>query len=53
MKQLRLDQTIRNLTCSDLDIRLVVIGLGVAERKKTRLVYLLGVFLGGTEGGEK
>ena len=45
-----LDQAIRNLTCSDLEIPLVVIGLGVKGLKKTRVVYLLG-FL--EERGEK
>ena len=34
MKWLRLDQTIRNLICSDLEILLVVIRLGVNELKK-------------------
>ena len=45
-----LDQAIRNLTCSDLEIPLVVTGLGVKGLKKTRVVYLLG-FL--EERGEK
>ena len=35
-KWLRLDQTIRNLTSGDLEIRLVVIQLGVTTLKKTR-----------------
>ena len=50
MKQLKLDQAIRNLTFGDLEIPLVVIGLGVTGLKKTRIVYLLGI-LG--ERGEK
>ena len=48
--QLKLDEVIRNLTCSDLEILLLVIGLGIAELKKTRFVYLLDFFLG--KGGE-
>ena len=39
-KQLRLDQTIRNLTCGDLEISLVVIRLGVSRLKKIRFLYL-------------
>ena len=35
MKQLRFDQAIRNLTCGDLEILIVVIGLGVTGLKKT------------------
>ena len=35
-KWLRFDQTIRNLTCGDLGIPLVVIELGVTRLKKTR-----------------
>ena len=50
MKQLKLDEAIRNLTFGDLEIPLVVIGLGVTGLKKTRIVYLLGI-LGGR--GEK
>ena len=45
MDQLRLDQAIRNLTCGDLEISLVVIGLGGTGLKKTGIMYLLG-FLG-------
>ena len=48
--QLKLDEVIRNLTCSDLEIPLLVIGLGITELKKTRFVYLLDIFLG--KGGE-
>ena len=44
MKQLRLDQAIKNLTCGDLEISLVVIGL-----KKTGVVFLLGFFGGRRE----
>ena len=44
--QLRLDQTIRNLTYGDAEISLVVIQLGVTRLKKTRLVYLLDLFEG-------
>ena len=36
-KWLRFDQTIRNLTSSDLEIPLLVMQLGVTELKKTRL----------------
>ena len=36
-KQLRLDRTIRKLTCGDLEIMLVVIQLGVTSLKKTYL----------------
>ena len=36
-KYLNLDQTIRNLTCDDLEISLVVIRLGVTGLKKTGL----------------
>ena len=46
VKQLRLGQTIRNLTCGDLEIVLVVIGLGVVGLKKTRFVYLPDLFGG-------
>ena len=42
-KQLRLDQAIRNRTFGDLEISLVVIGLGVTELKKTGALYLLGL----------
>ena len=40
------DQTIRNLTCGDLQISLMVIRLGVTGLKKTTIVYLLDL-LGG------
>ena len=49
MKQLKLDQAVRNLTFGDLEIRLVVIGLGVTGLKKTGVVYILGFW---REGGE-
>ena len=53
MKQLRLHQTLRNLTCGDLEIPLVVIGLEVTGLKKTGFMYLLGLFRGrgGRSGG--
>ena len=47
MKQLWLDQAIRNLTCDDLEIPLVVIGLGITELKKAVVLHLLGFFRGG------
>ena len=37
--ELRFNQTIRNLTCGNLEIPLVVIRLGVTRLKKTRVVY--------------
>ena len=46
VKQLRLNQTMINLTCGDLEIQLVVIELGVTGLKKSGFVYLLG-FSGG------
>ena len=52
MKQLRLDEAIRNLTFSDLEIPLVLTGLGVTGLKKTEVVYLLGFFFGRGGGGE-
>ena len=54
-KQLRLGQALRNLTCGDLEISLVVIGQGVTRLKKTGFVYFLDLFEGrvrGVEGGE-
>ena len=45
-KQLRLDQTIKNLTCGDLQIPLVVIQLQVTALKKIKFVYLLDLFGG-------
>ena len=50
MRQLRLNQAIRNLTCGDLEISLVVIGLGVTGLREAGLVYLLDLF---GEGGER
>ena len=44
VSQLRLDQSIRNLTCGDLEIPVVVIRLGVNDLRKTTLVYLLYLF---------
>ena len=43
---MRLDQTIKYLTCGDLEISLVVIRLGVTRWKKLELVYLLELFGG-------
>ena len=47
---MRLDQTVRNLACGDVDILLVMIRLGVTILKKTKFVHLLDL-LGGR--GEK
>ena len=44
MNQLRLNQTGRNLTCGDLEISFVVIGLGVTGLKKTGFMHLLHLF---------
>ena len=46
MKWLRLDQTIRNLICSDLEILLVVIRLGVNELKKKQVCVPPGLVWG-------
>ena len=46
VKHLRHNQTKRNLTCGDLEISLVVIGLGVTGPKKTRFLYFLDLFRG-------
>ena len=43
-KWLRLDHTIRNFTCDDVEISLVVIRLGVTGLKKSKFVYLLDLF---------
>ena len=43
------NQTIRNLTCGDLEFLLVVIRLVVTGLKRTGLVYLLDLF--GERGG--
>ena len=43
-KQLRFNQTIRNLTSDDLGISTVVIRLEVTGLKKTRVVRLLDLF---------
>ena len=40
------NHTIRNLTCGDLQISLMVIRLGVTGLKKTTTVYLLDLFGG-------
>ena len=53
MKQLRLDEAIGNLTFSDLEILVVVTGLGVTGLKKTEVVYLLGFFFWKGGEGEK
>ena len=44
VKQLRLDQSMTNLICRDLEIPLVVIPMGVTGLKKTGLVCLLNFF---------
>ena len=44
MKQLRFDQAVRNLTFSDLEIPIVVIGLRVTGLKKTGFMFLLDLF---------
>ena len=49
--QLRLDQTMRNFIFVDLEILFVVIQMGVARMKKSRLVYLLDLFGGRGEEG--
>ena len=49
VRQLRLDQAIRNLTCGDLEIPLVVIGLGVTGLREMVFVYLLDLFGEGEE----
>ena len=51
MKLLTHDQAIRNLTCGDLEIPLVVTGLEVTRLKKTRFVYPLDLLGGRDEGG--
>ena len=51
MKPLRLDQAVRNLTCGNLEIPLVVIRLRVTGLKKTGFVYLLDLFGGRVEEG--
>ena len=48
-KWLSLDQIIRNLTSCDLRISLAMSRLGVTGLKKTRVVYLLGLFEGRRE----
>ena len=50
MKQLRLNQTIRNLNCYDIEIPLVMTRLGVTGLKITGFAYLLDLF--GGRGGE-
>ena len=51
VKYLRLDPTIRDLTCRNLEILPVVVRLGVTRLKKTKLVYLLDLF--GRRGKKK
>ena len=51
-KWLRLYQTIRNPSSSDLEILVVVIRLGVTRLKKTRVVYLPDLFEGRGEKGQ-
>ena len=50
-KQSRLDQTIRNIICGNLEISPVVIRLGVTRLKKTRFLQYLDLF-GGREEKE-
>ena len=52
LMQLRLDQTMRNLTSGDLGMLLVVIQLRVTGLKKTKIVYLLDLFEGRGEKGQ-
>ena len=51
MKQLRLNQTIRNLNCHDIEIPLVMTGLGVTGLKITGFAYLLDLCGGRGEKG--
>ena len=51
-KWLRLYQAIRNPTSGDLEIRLVVIHMGVTGFEKTSVVYLLDLFEGREEKGQ-
>ena len=50
-KWVSLDQTVRNLTCGDLEVSFVVIRLGVIRLKNTAFVYLLDLFGGSGERG--
>ena len=51
-KWLRVDQTIRDLTCGDLEIPLLVIRLGVTGPKNSEFVWLLDLLEGrGKKGG--
>ena len=52
LKQLKLDQTINNLTCGDLEIPVVMIQLRVTELKKSGLVYLMDLFGGRIQEGQ-
>ena len=52
LMQLRLDQTMRNLTSGDLGMLLVGIQLRVTGLKKTKIVYLLDLFEGRGEKGQ-
>ena len=49
---MRFDDTIRNITSSDLGTPLVVTRLGVTGLKKARVVYLLELFEGKREKGQ-
>ena len=49
-ESLRLDQTIGNLTCGDVEISLVVSRLGEAGLKEAGFVYLLDLLGGGEKG---
>ena len=50
-EKLRLDQTIRNFSCSDLEIPFVVNRLGGTGLKKNAFIYFLTLFRG--RGGER
>ena len=51
-KWLRVDRTIRDLTCGDLEIPLLVIRLGVTEPKNSEFVWLIDLLEGrGKKGG--
>ena len=48
----RFYQTMRNLTCADLGILLVVIQLGITGLKKTKVMYFLDLFEGRGKKGQ-
>ena len=50
-KWMRLHQTVINVACSDVEISLVLIRLGVTRLKNTEFVYLLDFFGGKWEKG--